>query len=149
MYILSLKAIKCLSVCLCICLCVRFFGLINFKIGRQLLLGPLNTKQNFFLPQTLPLPYPSPKGKFSRNINYSSTLWWIQLKLSDNLSYTHTQLLEKNLSRTSHLNWVITQPLLKYVKFWFLYFCALTPPRRLKISTSHFQLCIPLLHKRF
>ena len=108
--ILSLKAIECLSVCVCVC----FFGLIDFEIGRQVLLGPLNTKQNFFSPQTLPLPYPSPKGKFSRNLNYSSTLWWwILLKISDNLSYTHTQLLKKYLSRTSHLNWVITQPLLR------------------------------------
>ena len=120
-----------LCICLCICVSVRFFGLINFKIGRQLLLGPLNTKQNFFLPQTLPLPYPSPKGKFSRNINYSSTLWWIQLKLSDNLSYTHAQLLEKNLSRTFHLNWVILQPLINFIKFSFLKFVRLSPPKRL------------------
>ena len=134
-----------MSVCLCVCLCVRFFGTIDFKIGWQIPFGPLKIKQNFFCPK----PFPSPKGKFFRNLNYSSTLWWIQLKISDNLSYTHTQLLEKNLSRTSHLNWVITQPLLKYVKFWFLHFCPLTPPRRLKISTSHFQLCIPLLHRRF
>ena len=128
-----------------ICASVRFFGLIDPKIGRQLPFGPLKTKQIFFCPK----PFPSPKGKFSRNLNYSSTLWWILLKISDELSYTHMLPLEKNLGRTPHLIWVITQPLLKYVKFWYLHFCPLTPPRRLKISTFHFQLCIPLLRRRF
>ena len=132
-----------MSVCLCVC--VRFFGLIDFKIGTQLPFGPLKTKQNFFCPKL----FPSPKGKFFRNLNYSWTLWWIQLKISDNLSYTHMQLLEKNPSHTSHPNWIITQPLLKYIKSGFLHFCPLTPPRGLNISTSHFQLYIPLLHRRF
>ena len=40
MAILSLKAIE----CLCVYLSVRFIGLIDFKIGRQLPFGPLKTK---------------------------------------------------------------------------------------------------------
>ena len=131
-----------MSVCVCVS---AFLGWLTSKLVGSYHLVHWRQNKNFFCPK----PFPSPKGKFFRNLNYSWTLWWIQLKISDNLSYTHTQLLEKNLSRTSHLNWVITQPLLKYVKFWFLHFCPLTPPRRLKISTSHFQLCIPLLHRRF
>ena len=133
-----------MSVCLSVCVSA-FLGWSTSKLVGSYYLVHWRQNKNFFCPK----PFPSPKGKFFRNLNYSWTLWWIQLKISDNLSYTHTQLLEKNLSRTSHLNWVITQPLLKYVKSGFLHFCPLTPPRRLKISTSHFQLWIPLLHRRF
>ena len=132
--------------CVCLSVCVSaFLGRLTSKLVGRYHLVHWRQNKNFFCPK----PFPSRKGKFFRNLYYSWTLWWIQLKISDNLSYTHTQLLEKNQSRTPHLNWVITQPLLKYVKFWFLHFCPLTPPRQLKISTSHFQLCIPLLHRRF
>ena len=140
-----------MSVCVCVCVyvCVRFFGLINFKIGKQLLLGPLKTKPIFFGPKPFPSPTPPQKGN---SLGISITPQPFD-GFSSNFQITCLILIrnfwKKNLSRTSHLNWVITQPLLKYDKFWILYFCPLTPPRRLKISTSHFQLCIPLLHRRF
>ena len=79
-FILSLKVIESLSVYLCFCASVCFFGLIDFKIGRQLQFGPLKIKQSF-MPQTLPFP----KRKFFRNFNYSWTIWWIQLEITDNL----------------------------------------------------------------
>ena len=58
-FILSLKLIESLSVYLSFCASVCFFGLIDFKIGRQLQFGPLKIKQSFCPKLSL-----SPKGNF-------------------------------------------------------------------------------------
>merc|ERR1711978_404253 len=60
-FCLLARSLACLLVSVCVCVCVRFFGLIDFKIGRQLPFGPLKTKQNFFFALK---PSPPQKGNF-------------------------------------------------------------------------------------